>query len=279
MRNFSNIVWSISTCPASRSEIWNSLFIEIYLQSMDPSESWIDQISFEYAIDGVIIFTFCTLKPVEGTFRMEYDQRVIIRFLWNDGVDAHEIIHRRQAQFAEHTCQIRTVQFWITEIRIGRQDLHDEIRTGRPPLDCLDIKMWLYWTNLHLNQLIRYLRDCLLLFQQCCGIYMTLLASNCFIYIGYRICWQTIYARNERSMQELCCHSCILINVMAGIILWLMMTHGFSSIYYHVACGLCREMMWSQNRDLIFRAKISCLQSYRIRAASMLSTDSQMISK
>jgi hypothetical protein len=72
---------------------------------------------------------------------MEYDQRVIIRFLWNDGVDAHEIIHRCQAQFAEHTYQIQTVQFSITEIRLGRQDLHDEIRTGRLPLDDLGIKI------------------------------------------------------------------------------------------------------------------------------------------
>jgi hypothetical protein len=33
------------------------------------------------------------------------------------------------------------VQFWITEVRLGRQDLHDEIRTGRPPLDDLDAKI------------------------------------------------------------------------------------------------------------------------------------------
>jgi hypothetical protein len=33
------------------------------------------------------------------------------------------------------------VQFWITEVRLGRQDLHDKIRTGRPPLDDLDAKI------------------------------------------------------------------------------------------------------------------------------------------
>jgi hypothetical protein len=30
------------------------------------------------------------------------------------------------------------MQFWIAEVRFGRQDLHDEIRTGTPPLDDLD---------------------------------------------------------------------------------------------------------------------------------------------
>jgi hypothetical protein len=46
-----------------------------------------------------------------------------------------------QAQFAEHAYQLRTVQFWITEIRCGRQDLHDEIRSGRPHLDDPDGKI------------------------------------------------------------------------------------------------------------------------------------------
>jgi hypothetical protein len=105
---------------------------------------------------------------------------------------------------------------------------------------------------------------------------MNPLASNHSICIRCRICWQTIYAENERSMQELHCHSCIQSNVMAGVILWLVMSHGFSSIHHYVAGGLCREMIWSQNRDMILRAKDSSLRSYGIQAASMLSTDPQI---
>jgi hypothetical protein len=56
-------------------------------------------------------------------------------------------------------------------------------------------------------------------------------------------------------MQALYCHSCMLPNVMAGIILWLVMSPSFSSVHDHVGCGLCREMMWPQNWDLIFKAK------------------------
>jgi hypothetical protein len=68
---------------------------------MDSSESQINQIDFEYATDGLIIFSSCTLKSVKGTFRMESDQRVIVRFLLNEGIDAHKITHGFQAQFPE----------------------------------------------------------------------------------------------------------------------------------------------------------------------------------
>jgi hypothetical protein len=61
---------------------------------------------------------------------MEYDQRVIIRFLSNEGISAHEITIILQAQFGEHSSKLRTVQFWVGEVRFGRQDLHDEIRSG-----------------------------------------------------------------------------------------------------------------------------------------------------
>jgi hypothetical protein len=108
---------------------------------MDSSESSIDQIGFEHVTDGVIIFSFCILKSIKGTFQMDYDQRVIIRFRWNEGIDAHEMIHRLQTQFSKHAYALRMVQFWIAERQLGRQDLHDEIRTWRPPLDDFDAKI------------------------------------------------------------------------------------------------------------------------------------------
>jgi hypothetical protein len=35
----------------------------------------------------------------------------------------------------------RTVRFWIAEVRFDRQELHDEIRTGRRRLDDVDDKI------------------------------------------------------------------------------------------------------------------------------------------
>jgi hypothetical protein len=37
---------------------------------------------------------------------------------------------------------------------------------------------------------------------------------------------------------------------------WLMMNRGFPWTHYHVACGFCRKIAWSQGRDMISRAKV-----------------------
>jgi hypothetical protein len=58
-----------------------------------------------------MIFPVWTLKSINGPFGMEYDQRVIIKFLWDDGADARQIADRLQVQFAEHSYQLRTVRF------------------------------------------------------------------------------------------------------------------------------------------------------------------------
>jgi hypothetical protein len=72
---------------------------------------------------------------------MEYDQRMIIKILLNEGADTRDITDRLQAQFGEYAYKLRTIQFWITEVGLGRQDLHNEIGTGRLPLDDLDAKI------------------------------------------------------------------------------------------------------------------------------------------
>jgi hypothetical protein len=53
--------------------------------------------------------------------------------------DRRQTANRLQAQFDEHACAFGTIQFWITKVRLGDQDLHDEIRTGRTLLNDFDI--------------------------------------------------------------------------------------------------------------------------------------------
>jgi hypothetical protein len=50
---------------------------------------------------------------------MEYDQRMIIKFLLNEGADARDIVDRLQTQFGEHPYKLRAVRFWIPDVRLG----------------------------------------------------------------------------------------------------------------------------------------------------------------
>jgi hypothetical protein len=45
---------------------------------------------------------------------MDYAQRVIIKFLFNDGLDAHQIAEKLKAQFSEDPDSLRVVQFRLT---------------------------------------------------------------------------------------------------------------------------------------------------------------------
>jgi hypothetical protein len=65
---------------------------------------------------------------VKSASGIEYDQRVIIQFFWNEVADARNIAAKLQAQFVEHAYELQPVQFWITEIWLGLQDLHYEVR-------------------------------------------------------------------------------------------------------------------------------------------------------
>jgi hypothetical protein len=42
---------------------------------------------------------------------MEYDQRMIIKFLLNEGPDACDIADKLQAQFGEHVYVLRMIRF------------------------------------------------------------------------------------------------------------------------------------------------------------------------
>jgi hypothetical protein len=150
-----------------------------------------DRIDFEYAIDILIIFLLCILKFVKGMFRMECDQRVIIKFLLNRETNTRDIADRLQVQFDEHVYKLQIVQFWITETWIDRQNLHDEIRTGRFPLDDLDAKILTilnkspFESTRSIAKTLCVAHSIVLLHLH---IYMTLLASDRSICIWFRIC-------------------------------------------------------------------------------------------
>jgi hypothetical protein len=61
---------------------------------------------------------------------MQYEQRVIIRFLYNEEVPAEAITTRLRAQYDEDAYKLRTVQDSCTKLRMGRNELKDENRVG-----------------------------------------------------------------------------------------------------------------------------------------------------
>jgi hypothetical protein len=56
-------------------------------------------------------------------------------------METHEILAKVQAHFEDKAYALRTVRFWIGEVRRGRQDLHDKHRSGRSPLYHIDTQI------------------------------------------------------------------------------------------------------------------------------------------
>jgi hypothetical protein len=74
-------------------------------------------------------------------FSMDYEQRVIMRFLYKEGVFPAEIHTRVKAQFGEDGYSLHIIQCWCQLVRQGMEDLHDGERLGRPTLDLIDSKI------------------------------------------------------------------------------------------------------------------------------------------
>jgi hypothetical protein len=72
---------------------------------------------------------------------MDDEQRVNIQFLHREGVTPDEIHTRLRAQFGDDTHSSRGVRRWCSYGRQGREDLRDEARPGRPPIDFLDLQI------------------------------------------------------------------------------------------------------------------------------------------
>jgi hypothetical protein len=66
---------------------------------------------------------------------------MIIKFHFKEEADAHQIAERLRAQFHEDAYALRTIHFWITELRQGQEDFHHEPRMGRPSAENLPTKI------------------------------------------------------------------------------------------------------------------------------------------
>jgi hypothetical protein len=62
--------------------------------------------------------------------QVELEQRIIIKFLTKENLDAHEILGKLQAPFEDKAYALRTVRFWMGEVRRGQEELREA--TPRP---------------------------------------------------------------------------------------------------------------------------------------------------
>jgi hypothetical protein len=72
---------------------------------------------------------------------MEYEQSVIIKFLTNESVDAHEIPIGLSTQVAEQIDALCIIQLSVGRIQHDRENLHHEHRSGRPVFNSIGIKI------------------------------------------------------------------------------------------------------------------------------------------
>jgi hypothetical protein len=72
---------------------------------------------------------------------MEYKQRVVIKFLTNERISAHEISTRLSAPLSAYTDTLHLIQFWMREIQCRREEPADERSSGRPVRDHIDAKI------------------------------------------------------------------------------------------------------------------------------------------
>jgi hypothetical protein len=72
---------------------------------------------------------------------MDFEQRVIIRFLFKENLDANDIHTRLLAQLGDEDDSLRSVQRWYQYVRQGRELMHHEPRSGTAPVDFFDIQI------------------------------------------------------------------------------------------------------------------------------------------
>jgi hypothetical protein len=79
-----------------------------------------------------------TVRNVLSRQMSELEQRAVIKFLWKEGCPAIEIHERLQAVYGNAAYAPPSVDYWVKAVSCGRDDIVDQTRPGRPPIDNLD---------------------------------------------------------------------------------------------------------------------------------------------
>jgi histone-lysine N-methyltransferase SETMAR len=104
-----------------------------------------------------------------------FEQRVIIKYWWKQGKKPQEIVDLLTENYGTDAYCLRSVYFWIQQLRLGREDLHNIPSPGREPdelipqaiLDVINEDPYASATNIAdtlriaLSTVCRYLKDVL----------------------------------------------------------------------------------------------------------------------
>ena len=69
---------------------------------------------------------------------MAYEQRSVIHFLWSKGRTPIKIHRGMQPTYGERCLALRSVRWWCSEFKNGRENLNDNERAGRPSVSMTD---------------------------------------------------------------------------------------------------------------------------------------------
>jgi hypothetical protein len=73
--------------------------------------------------------------------QVELEQRIVVKLLTKENMDTHEIPAKLRVHLKDKASALRTVRFWMGEVRRGREDHYDEHCSRRPPLDHIDTQI------------------------------------------------------------------------------------------------------------------------------------------
>jgi hypothetical protein len=119
---------------------------------------------------------------------MDNEQRVIIKFLTNQSVDPHKIHARLSAEFGQQTYALRAIQFWVRETQPGRENLHDEHRSGKSALDYIRTKTISIFEKTLFESAHSLAQSGTWIMQPCCIVRTKNWDSNPTIFDGHRTC-------------------------------------------------------------------------------------------
>jgi hypothetical protein len=92
----------------------------------------LNQISSSYASHRDSFPLARPMYDAHAPIRLEYEHRVIIKFLFNDELLPRQIVEKLEAQFHKDAYSLPAVQFCIGEVGRSREYLHNEPRPGWP---------------------------------------------------------------------------------------------------------------------------------------------------